>query len=178
MSTLLNISTDHAVRNLYRHDRWGLANESGDVLVVFWMQCSGNGRKGFLYVFVFGKMLKAAKDVWQSRVEVHNSPYQQYAIDSQAVPMMRTCWIFALSLQCGIFTTMIVEGLQIVLEISCSSAIWISDEHNGSVSLQHKKTWDPSKAIFRAMNCMTKSHSFHPHVCLLAFFVFVFFGSA
>ena len=55
------------------------------------MQCSGNGRKGFLYVFVFGKMLKAAKDVWQSRVEVHNSPYQQYAIDSQAVPMMRTC---------------------------------------------------------------------------------------
>ena len=32
------------------------------------MQCSGNGRKGFLHVFVFGKMLKAAKDVWQSRV--------------------------------------------------------------------------------------------------------------
>ena len=28
------------------------------------MQCSGNGRKGFLYVFVFGKMLKAAKDAF------------------------------------------------------------------------------------------------------------------
>ena len=48
--------------------------------------------------------------------------------------------IFALSSQCGIFTTMIVEGLQIFLEISCLSAIWISDDHNGSVSLQHKKT--------------------------------------
>ena len=82
---------------------------------------------------------------------VHNSQCQPYEVDSLAVPMMRTCWIFALSSQCGIFTTMIVEGLQIVLEISCLSAIWISDDHNGSVSLQHKKTWKPSMAYLRVV---------------------------
>ena len=92
---------------------------------------------------------------------------------------MRTCWIFALSSQCGIFTTMIVEGLQTVLEISCLSAIWISDDHNGLVSLQHKKTWDPSKAYLRvvwiAWQSRTAFTCFHRHVCLLAFFVLCLF---
>ena len=92
---------------------------------------------------------------------------------------MRTCWIFALSSQCGIFTTMIVEGLQTVLEISCLSAIWISDDHNGSVSLQHKKTWNPSMAYLRvvwiAWQSRTAFTCFHRHVCLLAFFVLCLF---
>ena len=66
---------------------------------------------------------------------------------------------------------MIVEGLQIVLEISCLSAIWISDDHNGSVSLQHKKTCRSFQGISsRGMNCMTESHSFHmlSPSCMLA----------
>ena len=85
MSTLLNISTDHAVRNLYHHDRWGSANTFGDFLPV------------------------SNLDLW---------------------------W-----------------------------AQWISESST-------QENMRPFHGISsHGMNCTTKFHSFHRHVCLLAFFV-------
>ena len=44
----------------------------------------------------------------------------------KAVPMMIVCWIFALSMQCGIFITKIVEGLSIewLLYIMLYTSFW------------------------------------------------------
>ena len=103
---------------------------------------------------------------------VHNSQCQPYEVDSLAVPMMRTCWIFALSSQCGIFTTMIVEGLQIVFGdflLVSNLDLWWSQWISESSAQENMKTFHGISS--RGMNCMTKSHSFHRHVCLLAFFV-------
>ena len=121
--SLLNICPEHAMRNLYHQDRWGLVNRMAALHhVIYFILMVGLDL--FLYISVASSIITNlplplcfcsvcvfdAHLCWISAVCSHER--LAGAVTKQSL-WWTLCWIFLLIDQCGIFITKIVEGLSI-----------------------------------------------------------------
>ena len=149
---LLNICPELALRNLYHHDRWGSANSFGDFLLVsnldlWWSQwisesSAQENMKSFHGISSRGMNCMTESHSFHmlspscmlacilcalSFFGLHRCAFGHGCINKNGFVLQSLwwalCWIFLLITQCGIFTTMIVEGLRMNLEM-----FWLSLE--------------------------------------------------
>ena len=136
---LLNICPELAMRNLYHHDRWGSANSFGDFLLVsnldlWWSQWISESSAQENMRSFQGISSRGMNCMTESHSFHMLSPSCMLACILCALCINKNgfvlqslwwvlCWIFLLITQCGIFTTMIVEGLRVNLEM-----FWLSLE--------------------------------------------------
>ena len=128
---LLNICPELAMRNLYHHDRWGSANSFGDFLLVSnldlgWSQwisesSAQENMKSFHGISSRGMNCMTKSHSFHRHVCLLACILCALCINKNGFVLQSLwwalCWIFLLITPCGIFTTMIVEGLRMNLEM-------------------------------------------------------------
>ena len=109
MKYLLNISTEHTMRKLYHQDRWGSADEHD------FGSLDCRGKTAWCCVQAWTETISSISIIiWVccylcGNVETGRPRQVDFVMHSL---WWQVFWIFALSTQCGSFTTKIVEGLQ------------------------------------------------------------------
>ena len=174
MRNLLNICPEIAMRNLCHHDRWGSANSFGDFLLVsnldlWWSQWISESsahekheilpRHIFAWYELHDKVAQLSPSCMLacilcalSFLGLHRCAFGHGCINKNGFVLQSLwwvlCWIFLLITQCGIFTTMIVEGLRKNLEMFWLSLECSVPEMAGKGFKFGKMLKTPRRAVF------------------------------